>query len=81
MKIILVGNRDGQAVINWLGVFASALIVATVSMAGAAAFMIAVSWYSPAALAVAVILGVASVVGIGVQRAFRLPMEQLKPLK
>lgn len=81
MKIVLVGNRHGNAVINWPGVLTASGIVATISLAIAAVFMLAFSWFSPFALVMSAFLIPAFVVGMGVQRALQLPTKQLKPLK
>ena len=50
INIDLVRNKDGNAIVNWSGVLAFSLIVAMVSMVGAAAFMLAVGWFSLACL-------------------------------
>ena len=81
MKIILVGKCDGKAIVNWPGVLGSASIVAALAMVGAAAFMVTLGWFSPLVLVMAAILIPALVVGMSVQRALQLPIEQLKPLK
>ena len=81
MKVVLVGNRNGNAVINWSGVLAASGIIAAVSLAGASAFMIATSWFSPPTLILAVALGVGTIVGFGIQRSLQLPIDQLPRLK
>lgn len=81
MKVILVGNRHGNAVINWPGVLAVSGIVAAISLAGASVFMLATSWFSPLTLILAVAITVGAVVGLGIQRSLQLPIDQLTPLK
>ena len=81
MKVVLVGNRHGNAVINWHGVLAVSGIVAAISLAGASVFMLATSWFSPPTAILAVALSVGTIVGFGIQRSLQLPIDQLTPLK
>ncbi len=81
MKFVLVGNRNGNAVVNWLGVLASALIVAIIAMAGSAAVMLAIGWFSPIALIMAASFVPALVVGMGIKRSLQLPIKELTTLE
>ena len=81
MKVVLVGNRHGNAAINWPGVLAASGIVAAISLAGASVFMLATSWFSPPTLILVVALCVGTVVGLSIQRSLQLPIDQLTPLK
>ncbi|MCM2374713.1 hypothetical protein [Aporhodopirellula aestuarii] len=80
MHIALVRNQGGHAAINWFGVFTSSLIVAGLAISGAAAFMVAVNWFSWSALLVSAALSLTIVVGGGVRRGLQLPIEQLPPI-
>ena len=77
INIDLVRNKDGNAIVNWSGVLAFSLIVAMVSMVGAAAFMLAVGWFSLAGLITPVALNIGIVVGSGVRRGLQTPVDQL----
>ena len=80
MKLVLVGNRNGKAVINWPGVFASFLITSTLAIAGAAALMIVFNWFSLPGLLIPGILGAACIIGFGVRRALNQSKKELEPL-
>ena len=81
MKVVLVGKRHGNAVINWPGVLAVSGILTAISLAVASVFMLATGWFSPPALILVAALCVGTVVGSSIQRSLQLPIEQLTPLK
>ena len=81
MKVVLVGNRHGNAVINWPGVLAVSGIVAAITLAVASVFMLATGWFSPPSLILTAALCAGTVVGSSIQRSLQLPIDQLTPLK
>ena len=82
MRIVLVGNRDGKAVVNWPGVLTTTLICSALAMLGVglATFMLPLPWFSPVSIVLAAVMGV-SMVGTWVLLSLRLPVEKLTPLE
>ena len=81
MKLVLVGHRNGKAVINWPGVIGSFLIASTLAIAGSAALMIAFNWFSLPGILIPGILGAACIIGFAVRRSLNLSKKELEPLK
>jgi hypothetical protein len=76
MKIWLVRNRNGEAVIWWPGVVRAAFTITLLYSVGVAVLSFALHWFSPLSF-IGLPMLLSSILGIGVKQGLLLPPASL----
>jgi hypothetical protein len=81
MKLIIVGTRKGQPVVNWPGVIAASLLLSAVSVGGSILmYFLLTGTFGYGAALQSIMMIHFFILLPGIYRALRLPTDQLRRL-